>query len=212
MVKAVLFDVDGVLVDSREANIAVYEKLLQLAGYPIPSRAAILGCFHLPLWQSIEVLTGITDQTEVKRIWDLVHDPSLRSPELYMFPDGLDEVLAALHTKYQLGVVTSRVKVGMDDVFVAKDMRHLFDVVVTVEDCQNPKPHPEPLQLALKQLGHTPDVAIYIGDSHTDIQAAHAAQMRSIHLSTQPHKLATASITDFGQIVEAIERLDSATV
>lgn len=49
MIKAIIFDVDGVLVDSREANVAFYQSLLQKAGYPKPSPEAIQACFHLPL-------------------------------------------------------------------------------------------------------------------------------------------------------------------
>jgi phosphoglycolate phosphatase-like HAD superfamily hydrolase len=78
MLKVVIFDVDGVLVDSREANVALYQAILHKAGYNNVSRQAILECFHMPLWQSIEKLTGSQDQEEIRKIWESAHDPAIR--------------------------------------------------------------------------------------------------------------------------------------
>ncbi len=210
MLKAIIFDVDGVLVDSREANIAMFQALFKKAGYPAPSRKAILECFHLTLWQSLENLTGSKDQTEIKRIWNLAHDQALRrqrSLDLFKFPKKLEDTLENLHKQYKLAIVTSRIKAGIDDLFDARQMQHLFDVVVTYEDYKNPKPHPEPLRAALKKLGLSSAEAIYIGDSSSDIEAAKAAGMRSIHLATQKHPDADVGITEFHELLKVIESL-----
>ena len=45
-----------------------------------------------------------------------------------------------------------------------------FDVVVTIDDVQNAKPHPEPLLLALEQLHSTPEETLMVGDNHHDIE------------------------------------------
>jgi pyrophosphatase PpaX len=207
MLKAIIFDIDGVLVDSREANIALFQKLLAKGGYPKPSREDVMGCFHLPLWQSLEKLTKSNDQAEIKRIWELAHDPVLRDGGLLEFPHQLEQVLETLHKQYKLAVVTSRIKAGVEDIFNQKEIRHLFDVVVTFEDYRQPKPHPEPLLVALERLNLTADEAIYIGDSESDIIAATAANMRSIHLSDTKHEHATAGIKEFQELLEAISRI-----
>jgi len=206
MIKAVIFDVDGVLVDSRDANVAFFQKLLAKAGYPDVSKEAVLDCFHLPMWQTIEKLTGETDQNEIQRIFDIAHDSSLRDSSLLKFPDKLEELLENLHKKYKLAIVTSRIKVGVDDIFSARAIEHLFDVVVSFEDYDNPKPHPEPLIVALERLGIGADVAVYVGDSASDIEAAKAAGMRSIFFSlSNTHPDATHIINSLNDIEKTLE-------
>lgn len=207
MLKAIIFDVDGVLVDSKEANIAFFQNLLKKAGYPKASRKEILECFHLALWQSLEKLTGSNDQVEIKRIWDIAQDSSLRNPSLFNFPEKLEDILGELHKKYKLAIVTSRIRVGMDDIFSAKDMRHLFDSIITFEDYKKPKPSPDPLLTALKKLKILPRESVYIGDSESDIIAAKAAGIRSIHLAPNKHKDATAGIKVFQELLPIIESL-----
>lgn len=209
MLKAIIFDVDGVLVDSKNANVDLFKRLLVKAGYAEPSIDEILKCFHLPLWQSLEKLTGSDDKNEIQRVFNIVKEPNFRAgtAKFWEFPLKLEEILAELHQKYKLAIVTSRIKIGMDDIFNHRKIQHLFDVVVTFEDYKNPKPHPEPLLIAVKKLNISPDETIYIGDSETDIEAAKKARMRSIHLSVKKHRDASAGITEFGELTSVIKSL-----
>jgi pyrophosphatase PpaX len=206
--KAIIFDVDGVLVDSRAANGAFYIALLEKAGYPKPSRTMVDMCFHLPMWQAIERLTDSQDQVEIGRIWQLGHGGGLYPTHLLKFPPSLVATLATLHEHYRLAVVTGRIREGLETVFSASGITHFFDVTVVFEDYSNPKPHPEPLQIALRKLDLKPDEAVYIGDSLSDIEAAKAAGMRSIHLAPEKHKKASVGITDFEEVSRAIEKIE----
>lgn len=208
MIKAVIFDVDGVIVDSRDANVALFKTLLEKAGYPQPTKKAILKNFHLPLWQSLEILTNSSNQNEIKRIWDLAHDPAIRPTHLLKFPEKINEILEKLREDYKLAIVTSRIKVGLESVFMTSNVGHLFECVITFEDYKNPKPHPEPLLLAIKRLEIEPNEAIYVGDSHTDIEAAKAAGLKSIHYAHVKHHDADINVSSFADIVEAVAILD----
>lgn len=209
MIKAIIFDIDGVLVDSREANIHLYQTIIKKAGYPAVSREAILECFHLPLKKSIERLIKVDDPKEIERVFSLASDPSVRDADLFVFPEKLEEVLEELHKKYRLAIVTSRIKIGVDSIFSIKEIKHLFEVVVAYEDYSNPKPDPEPLLVALERLRLSPSEAIYVGDSATDIDAARAANMKSIYLSPNTHKDASSVINDFNEIPKTIELIDA---
>jgi len=209
VIKAIIFDVDGVLVDSKNANVALFQKILQKAGYSESSREEILKYFHLPLWQALEKLTGSDDQKEIERVWNLAKDPSMRDNTLLNFPDKLEYILEELHKRYKLAIVTSRIRVGIEDIFNAREIKHLFDAVVTFEDVKNPKPHPEPLLLALEKLNLSSNEAMYIGDSATDIDAAKAANMRSIYLSPIKHNDATANILQFNELLNAVEHISN---
>ena len=206
MVKAVIFDIDGVLVDSRRANIELYKHILGRAGYRIPSDEEILACFHLPLKQSIVKLAGV-DEDKAEQLFAFAKAERPDMSQFFTFPEKLREVLESLHTKYKLAVVTGRIRIGIEEVFGKAEIGHLFDVAIAFEDYENPKPHPEPLLIALERLGVSADEAMYIGDSDTDIEAARAANMRSIHLSRTPHPDATAVISEFHELLEAIHSL-----
>lgn len=205
MIKAIIFDVDGVLVDSRNANVALFQNILRKAGYSESSREEILLYFHLPLWQALEKLTGSNNQKEIERVWNLAKDPLMRDNTLLEFPDKLEHILEELHKEYKLAIVTSRIRVGIEDIFNAREIKHLFDAVVTFEDVKNPKPHPEPLLLILEKLKLSSNEAIYIGDSATDIEAAKGANMRSIYLSPMKHDDATTNITQFSELMNAMK-------
>jgi pyrophosphatase PpaX len=208
MLKAVLFDVDGVLVDSKEAVIAFYLSLFKQAGYGGVTREEVAKCFHLPLVLAIKKLTN-GDEQEVDRIRAMAVTSEHRTKELYKFPDKLDHVLESLHKRFKLAIVTSRIRYGVQHVFDAKEMEHFFDVVVAFEDYSKPKPDPEPLRVALERLGVSSDEAIYIGDSDTDIEAATAAGMPSIHLATKHHKDATHGIERFEELLDVIELIST---
>lgn len=209
MLKAVLFDVDGVLIDSKKANAYFFKRLLVHAGYPEPTEQAVFACFHMSLRQTLEQLTGSQNPAEIDRLVDIVKAGELRSvdADLIEFPHKLEEVLEQLHKKYRLGIVTNRLRIGVDDIFNLRQIQHLFEVVVTAEDYKNPKPNPEPLLVALAKLGIKADEAVYIGDTDADVAAAKAAGLRLIHLARETHRDATTGIKEFAQLIDAIEAL-----
>lgn len=208
MLKAVLFDVDGVLVDSSEANIEFYARLLEKAGYKRPPRERIHQQFHLTMWGVIEKLTNSSDSAEIQRIWDMGNDAAMYPSELLKFPDALEGVLGELSRQYDLAIVTSRVKRGVDALYAARDIAKFFKIAVTYEDYVHPKPHAEPLQVALKKLGIQPTEAVYVGDSHVDIESANAAGVWSIYLAPKVNKDATVGVTDFADIPQAVAKVD----
>jgi len=210
MLRAVIFDVDGVLVDSKDAVVELYKDLLTTAGYPEPSRKEVLKHFHQPIMTALPSIIDTSDPTELSRIKNLLDAPGFRKEsisKLFKFPDKLEETLEHLKRHYKIAVVTSRLRVGMEHIYTVRQIEHLFDAVVTYEDYSNPKPDPEPLFVALKRLNVKPTEAIYIGDSDTDIEAAQAAGMRSIHLSDTPHTDATAVAKEFDELIGAINSL-----
>ncbi len=212
MIKAILFDVDGVLVDSLKANELYKKKLFRQAGYEDVDDI-IEDSFHKPFKQVVkEVLESknITDKKEADKLFKLMIDPELRDfqAKYYKFPKDLKEILEKLHERFTLGVVTSRVRLGAEEILNLAEIDKYFDVVISVDDVTNYKPHPEPLQKALKRLGLEAEEAVYIGDSDTDILAAHAAGMASIHLSEVVHEAAHHQIYDFSEIIEGVKAIE----
>lgn len=71
MVKAVIFDIDGVLLDSWEANIKFYQLLFEKSGYKVPSRKQVEGIFHLPMMDAIRVLAKESSEDKGRTVWEM---------------------------------------------------------------------------------------------------------------------------------------------
>lgn len=187
MIKAVLFDVDGVLIDSFKANQTYFSDLMQYAGYPAVSEAEYRPMFHLPMLEVIRTLTKGQPDSEVERIRKIAKgDAVVYQDNLVRLQPFVVETLEQLNGTYRLGLVSSRVADGVYKLPQLKPLLSFFDVVITYEDTPRHKPDPQPLQLALEELEVDPLEAVYIGDAQSDVKAAQAAGMKMI---TYPYEL-----------------------
>ncbi|HYM64001.1 MAG TPA: HAD-IA family hydrolase, partial [Gaiellaceae bacterium] len=98
--------------------------------------------------------------------------------------EGVQEVLEHLHAEgRKLGIVTAKRRQTVDLAFEQLGIECYFDVVVTTDDTELHKPHPEPVLRALELVDATPAEAAFVGDSPFDIQAGKAAGVFTIGVS-----------------------------
>jgi pyrophosphatase PpaX len=206
-IEAVLFDCDGVLVDSRAASIATYQNVLEYGGYARPSEASVAGCYHLPGRETLERLSGTVDTEELRRLAGFLALDELRETGLIKKTPGIETVLESLRTNHALGVVTSRSELGMKDVMKSTGLNCYFDTIVQREDYRHPKPNPEPLYIALGRLNISGSKAVYIGDSDCDIEAAFRAGVPSIHLTESLATRADIRISHIQELPEVLSCL-----
>ena len=210
MIKAVLFDIDGVLIDSINANTKFFQDLLSKAGYSPPTAAQFNGLFHATMFDVIKILTKSTSDTEVQRIWEMGNKRVVPYPNhLLILQKGVLEIVQKLYKKYPLGIVTSRVKNGVFEFPKLAALQQYFSVIVAYEDTKNHKPDPEPLLFAAKNLHVNPSDVVYIGDMENDILAAKAAGMKVIIFSAEHFPSADRCTSSFEKIPALIESLSS---
>ena len=172
--KAVLFDIDGVLMDSREANVAWYRDFLAGQGYNDLQREDLERGHYYSLREAIAFLTKAPEQ-EVLSIFDTARGLEGYPYDLVKLPEGCEEVVRALSKTYAIGLVSSRIHEGIDQFFDFTGLRDCFQVVIGYEDSEGHKPHPDPLFVACARLGVEPREAVYVGDAPTDLVCATAA-------------------------------------
>lgn len=208
MITTILFDVDGVLLDSLDANIEFYQELFKAAGHQQPTAAFLTDRHHLSVWDTITEVTGISDENEKREIMNLVDSLEYVPRYTSVLQPDVQETVIAIGQKYTIGVVTSRLSVHVYSgaLFPLKDH---FKTTVSFDDVTHPKPHPEPLLLAAERLNVDVAECVYIGDMPTDILAANAAGMQSIHFSPNKHEYATRQTTVFEELPDIIETLSS---
>ena len=212
MIKAIVFDIDGVLIDSFEANLKFYQTLMPRVGYKAPTRKEYQSLFHYHLWGVIEALTKAPTK-EIQRIWDIGSSREVPYPdELIKTTPGLYETVDKLAKKYKLGVVTNRVKMGIEESPVLQKLAKHFHTVITYEDTKNHKPHPEPLLLACKRLEVEPSESVYVGDVENDIKTGKAAGTKTLlfanKIADNPDAF-TSGFTDIPNIIRTLERTGS---
>jgi len=172
---AVLFDLDGTLLDSVELILQSYRHTLEAHGLPPRDREEILAGLGTPLevqlgrWVAAEHVAALVDTYVAHNL--AVHDALVRP-----FP-GVSEVVNALAgAGTKLALVTSKRRRGASRGLAALAMSDRFEALVCADDVERPKPHPEPVHRALAALGGVePARTVFVGDATHDVRAGRAA-------------------------------------
>jgi pyrophosphatase PpaX len=175
-IKAVLFDLDGTLVDSSEAIIKAVEKVLELKGLTC-NRAKVARMIGLPLENIFGVLAPNLSEQE---IWQLVHEYRkyymAHHLENTTIHPSAQMVLRKLKAKgFKLGIITTKYREPVMDVLSHFGIAELFDVVVTGYEVIKHKPAPDIVLEAAKRLRVDPKQCVVVGDSPLDVQAGKQA-------------------------------------
>ncbi len=166
MLKLVAFDCDGVLFDSRQANVAFYNAILaNFARPPLEPEASDYIHSHT-VGESLEYLfRGYADLDSVIRFCR-GFDYSPFIPMMAEEPH-LREFLRFLRSSCHTALATNRTTTTQA-VLRYHNLADAFDLVVSAQDVQHPKPHPESFQRILEHFAVEPREALYIGDSRVD--------------------------------------------
>jgi HAD superfamily hydrolase (TIGR01509 family) len=173
--RVVLLDWDGTLLDSYAADVRAY--LSMFRSLEIDWGVEDLEHCYSPDWYQVYRAARIprSKWACANRLWRRAY----RAERPRLLP-GARRVIRQLGRGFQLGIVTSgsggRVRQQLRELALA---RH-FSTCVYSEDVSRRKPHPAPLQLALKRLGAEARDAVYVGDTAEDIEMAHRAGVRAI--------------------------------
>jgi pyrophosphatase PpaX len=176
--KAILFDLDGTLVDTEELILTSFRKAaLEVLGEAIPDEE-VLPLIGIPLVEQAKILVPEHADAIIEAYRR--HNIELHE-KLIRYFDGTREMLEELKTEgRRLAVVTSKRNRPALEGLKSFNLQGYFEFVSGMEDAKKHKPHPEPLLLAAQRLGVVATDCIYIGDSIYDMQAASAAGMISI--------------------------------
>lgn len=173
--QAVLFDWDGTLLDSFDADSSAYLAMFRELGIPWGMKE--LAIHYTPNWHRVYRAAKIPrSKYEIAdQLW--AKNYAHHAPKLVA---GTRTVLAWVARRYQLGLVTSG-----DRTRVLRQLRHFrltraFATHVCAGDTPHKKPHPAPLRLALKQMCLEPSACVYVGDSPHDLEMSKRAGVRAI--------------------------------
>ena len=170
--KAVIFDIDGTLLDSEERSLLSLQRgIKKVTGreYSFEDLRFSLG---IPGTVTMKTL-GIEQSLEVRRAWQ---EEFVKLKHMEKMFEGIPETLEALKKLgVKMGIVTSRPKPQYAQEMGAYPEAVYFTEVVCAEDVVNPKPAPDPLIEIMRRLDVKPEETLYVGDTHYDMQCAASA-------------------------------------
>lgn len=177
-IEAIIFDCDGVLFESRNANLAYYNKILDRFSYR-PVTADQEERAHLcHTASSSDVLAVLLKPQDLQLALDYAATLDYREFIPHMQPEPhLTFVLEQLSRNYPLAVATNR-GVSIVPILSHFGVEKYFSTVITSRDVARPKPAPDMLLLASERLETLPERCLFIGDSELDQQAAGSAKVR----------------------------------
>ena len=190
MVDAVIFDLDGTLIDSIGAYFGLVEEVCCQLALSIPSHEVILevarsGDLHKILPEEIiGGKDGVIDQavTIIRENF-----PRMFEDNVCLVP-GAANILEQLHAQgMKIGIVTSthrRFIDGKMSPLRRAGVADLIESVICIEDVVRFKPEPDPLLECAVRLGVAAGRSVYIGDSYIDIKAGKAAGMKTVGVLT----------------------------
>ncbi|MBN1814631.1 MAG: HAD family hydrolase [Anaerolineae bacterium] len=177
-VEAVLFDLDGTLMDTDDQAVERLARRLQKLRWPNPSNAArrFVMTAETPGNAFMTLLDLLGLDAPLKAFSDRLFElRGLHTRENFRIISGVKDMLAALGEHYKLAVVTTRDKGDADAFLDQYDLRDLFKALTTSESTWRLKPHPAPMRHAAKQLGVPVDRCVMVGDTTVDIRSARRA-------------------------------------
>ncbi|HIC89084.1 MAG TPA: AI-2E family transporter, partial [Anaerolineae bacterium] len=181
-VEAILFDLDGTLIETDDALVDRWARRLSWLLRLIPGANPTHVARRLIMWCEgpVSFLLSVLDRLHLgdrffafsKQLQELA---GYTEPPHFRPVDGALSTLRALDGRYRLGLVTTRDQEAVEAFLTQYDLSHVFDAIVTRDRNPRLKPHPAPVRQAAEELDVLVEHCVLVGDTKVDIHAAHAA-------------------------------------
>ena len=208
---AILFDIDGTLVDSNYMHVDAWLRALQAVGHPVDAwrihRGQGMGSAEL-----LATLLGAAAEQVGSRAKQQHSELYQQSSRLLRAFDGARELVAAVAQRGAKVVLAT--SAAPDELEVLRSILDVEDTVAEItaaEDVETAKPAPDLVQVALQRAGVAADRAVFVGDTVWDVEAAKRAGLPTLAVLTGGFSEEELREAGAVQVVEAIDdlRIDS---
>lgn len=177
-VRAVLFDLDGVLADSFDVWLAVLAECRERRGLPALSPDEVRAIWGQGLLADCETIFPGTRPEDLAREYA---EGFARHIDRVRPVPGAPKVVAALRERgLRLALVTNSPRAMAERVLGTLELAPAFDAIAAGDEVPRGKPDPAIVRLALERLGVAPDAAVMVGDTTADLEAASGAGVAAI--------------------------------
>jgi len=213
VIDAVVFDMDGVLIESEEVWDSVREAYVRERGgrYDAEVQRAMMGMSSTEWSQYLHDVAGVSEEPAaindeiVRRMLDAYR---VRLPLV----DGAVDAVKRLGAAYPLGLASSSNRPLIDTVLEVAGVASLFAATVSSEEVPRGKPAPDVYLEAARRLGVDPTRCAAVEDSHGGIRAAKAAAMRVIAFPNATYPPDEASLAKADVVIRSLDELTPSLV
>jgi phosphoglycolate phosphatase len=179
-IRCVIYDCDGVLFDSIEANKKLYNDLCTLVGRASLNEEEVKYVHTHTVYETIHLIFGQDNGLEKKAL-EMLKQIDLRDYIVYLKMEPyLFQILNLLKANGIIRVINTNRTTSMKHIMERFGLWPFFDMVVTALDVQNPKPNPESIEKILQRFRLNKEEAVFVGDSEVDQQTAESSGVRFI--------------------------------
>ena len=182
-VEAVLFDLDGTLIDTDDQAVERLAQRLQKLRWRNPNKAArrLVMAAETPGNAFITLLDMLGLDAPLRALSDRLYEwRGLRTRDDFRIIAGVQDMLAALQGRYKLAVVTTRSQGDAEAFLDQYGLRDQFEALATCESTWRLKPHPSPVRHAAKQLGVPVERCVMVGDTTVDVKSGRRAGAQAV--------------------------------
>ena len=190
-IKAVLFDMDGVLVDAKEWHFNALNQALGLFGYRIDRYDHLVTYDGLPTKKKLKMLT--LDASLPETLHDFLNDlkQSYTTEQILKYGRPQFHVQYALSRLklqgYKLAVCSNSIRATVAMIMDRLELADYLDLQLSNQDVKNPKPDPEIYLLAMKKLGVAPHECVILEDNQHGLEAARASGGHVMEVRNSSH-------------------------
>ncbi|GMG83327.1 HAD family hydrolase [Paralimibaculum aggregatum] len=216
MLKLVIFDVDGTLVDSQTSITAAMAGAFAAMDLPAPPREAVLGIVGLSLPEAMAVLSPElpepTRMALVQHYKDCYHAQRIAGggeAEAAFYPGAREAIDRLDAAGYLLGIATGKARRGLDHILGTHGLAGRFLATQTADDAPS-KPAPAMVFNCLAATGVAAEHAVVVGDTEYDMAMARAAGVRALGVGWGYHRPERLVRGGAEAVLESFDRLDGA--
>jgi HAD superfamily hydrolase (TIGR01509 family) len=213
VIEAVVFDLDGVLVDSEHVWDEVREDLARERGghWHDRAQADMMGMSSAEWSRYMHDVIGLTDTPEAIND-EVVRRLLTRYDEELPLVDGAVEAVRRLTGSFRLGLASSSNRPVIDLVLERAGMAELFEATVSSEEVARGKPGPDVFLEAALRLGVEPARCAAVEDSGNGLRAAHAAGMRVIAIPNRRFPPAADALALADVVLDSLGELSAPSI
>ena len=179
MIKAVIFDMDGVLVDAKQWHFEALNSALEIFGFRISQFEHHKRFDGLPTREKLRILAQENGfpQSLSEFVNEMKQHCLLETAARLCKPNPVHlETLGRLRSEgYDLALASNSIRRSVDRLMQLTDLESLLSFSLSNEDVGHPKPSPEIYELAIKRLGYLPSECLVVEDGDYGLAAAKAA-------------------------------------
>ncbi|KKU23238.1 MAG: Beta-phosphoglucomutase [Microgenomates group bacterium GW2011_GWC1_46_15] len=208
IISAVIFDLDGTLIDCEKQWGSAFVEVLKSLEYNSSNKQPQTGGVSVKKnWEDLLRRLGINTNKSLDELELMTLNNYVKTiPSISLKPGAIDFIKSLKDDGTRVGLATSTEWWVVEKIFERLRFEGIFDAVVTGEETSNKKPLPDSFLLAADKLGLASQDCLVVGDSQSDVEAAHAAGMKVIVIGDV--KNADINVDGFSEITpQVIDRL-----